>query len=51
MMSLLFLLITLSISLAWRKFYRASINLFVLSLCLSFIWFLHHASSKLPLHF
>jgi hypothetical protein len=51
MMSLLFLLLTCSIGLAWSQYYRPALYLFVANLGLSFIWFLHHATSHLPLHF
>ncbi len=51
MMSLLFLLLTISIGLAWIDQYKLALSLFLLTLGVSFIWFCHHATSHLPLHF
>ena len=51
MMALLFIVMTLSIGLAWTQYYRLSVSLFLINLGLSVVWFFYHATSKLPLHF
>lgn len=51
MMAFLFLLLSLSIAMSWFQYYRLSIGLFMINLFLSLVWFFHHASSSLSLHF
>jgi hypothetical protein len=51
MTSLLFLLLSIAMGLAWRGHRRAGVALFALAALLSLVWLKHHLTDALALEF
>lgn len=49
MMALIFLILLISILLAWMGARKAAIGCFVIMMLLAILWFLHHVTSSLSI--